>query len=65
MADDLDGNVAAEFGVVGTIDLAHPAFAQRCDDLIDAEPGAHSMDMKWRLADYIGGVRLQGPEDSP
>ena len=40
MADDLDGNVAAEFGVVGTVDLAHPAFAQRCDDLIDAEPAA-------------------------
>ena len=36
----LDGDAAPQPIVVGTIDLAHAAFAERGDDLIGAEPGA-------------------------
>jgi hypothetical protein len=37
VGEDLDRDVAVELGVVGAIDLAHPAFAQQRDDLIRAE----------------------------
>ena len=34
---DFDGDVPAEFSVLGSEDLAHPAFANRLDDLVVAE----------------------------
>ena len=37
---DLDRDVAHETRVVGAIDLAHAATAQRLDDLIGTEPGS-------------------------
>ena len=36
----LDRHVAAQAGVVGAVDLAHPARADRGDDLVRAEPRA-------------------------
>jgi hypothetical protein len=35
---DLDRDVALELGVVGAIDLAHPAFAELGGDLVGAQP---------------------------
>ena len=40
LRQDLDRDVAAEFGVPRAIDLAHPARAQRREDLVRAEAGA-------------------------
>ena len=37
---DLDGHVAVERRVPGAPDLAHPARAERRDDLVRAEPGS-------------------------
>ena len=37
-----DGDVAIQLDVACAIDLAHAAFAERCDDLVGAETGADS-----------------------
>lgn len=37
---DLDRDVAIELRIAGTEDLPHPAFAERCRDLVDAESSA-------------------------
>jgi len=39
LGEDFDGNVAAELGVVGPLDLPNPAGAERRDDTIGAECG--------------------------
>jgi hypothetical protein len=51
---DLDRHVAGEPGVVGTVHLAHPACAQRCQDLVLTEG----------LADHdqvLAGLRRASP----
>ena len=40
LGDDLDGHVAAEARVVGAVDLAHAARAERRDDLVRADTTA-------------------------
>jgi hypothetical protein len=36
--EDFERDIAAEFGIVCSIDLAHPAHAQNRNDLISARP---------------------------
>jgi hypothetical protein len=36
-AEDLEGDVSLQARVVGAVDLAHPARADRCDDLVGTE----------------------------
>ena len=47
-AEDLDRHVAAEAGIMGAIDLAHPSGAEHLDDLIRPQPAARG-DGQWSL----------------
>jgi len=42
LGQDLDRHVTIELGVARTEDLPHATFADRSDDLVDAEAGAGS-----------------------
>ena len=57
---NLDGNVAAKFGVPGTIHFTHPPGAERRLDFVWPEPRAWSEGHEWRDYSALPAL-LQNP----
>ncbi|HXD18510.1 MAG TPA: hypothetical protein VN654_15965 [Vicinamibacterales bacterium] len=58
--EDLDRDIAIQLRVAGAKDLTHTAYADRRNDLVDAEPSADCKGQMW--CDYTGAAPLRGGE---